>query len=144
MRQWKTTMESFYENNPWICKFPLPQFSKRERKDAKGGSWSWRMTTAGQCSHMWRAEPSCAEVFFVCCRTSSPLGTGDAAHAREWWKLLLLLCLWYTSTDFSFSVVVYTDTQRAQFLKLSSSKGNANINFVEAPPPTHPGMRFFW
>lgn len=50
-------------------------------------------------------------------------------------KVTASLCLWYTPADFLFPVLVYTDTQCAQFLKLSFSKGNANINFVEAHPP---------
>lgn len=58
-------------------------------------------------------------------------------------KVTASLCLRYMPTDFSFPVLVYTDTQCAQYLKLSFSKGNANINFVEAPPPTHPGTGFF-
>lgn len=53
---------------------------------------------------------------FLCCRTSSPLSTGHATYATL--TVLLLLCLQNLPTDFLLSVVVYTDTQCARFLKL--------------------------
>lgn len=89
----------------------------------------------------WKAESSCVEV---------SLSTAECPHCA----VLEMLhthgnsescCFsWYISADFSFSVVAYTDTQHAQFLKLSSSKRNANTNSVEAPPHTHSGTRFCW
>lgn len=48
---------------------------------------------------------------FLCCRTSLLLSTRHAMYARQQWKLLLLICLWYIPTDFLFPVVVCTDTQ---------------------------------
>lgn len=139
MKQQKTTMESFNENNPWICKFPLPRFKReKEREGYKGwiselkNDRCWTVQSLGESlgPAVLRFSLSAVE-----CPRHSVL---EMLHTRG--NSESCCFSWYLSTDFLFSVAAYTDTQHAQFLKLSSSKRNANTNFVEAPPRAHTGF----
>lgn len=135
-------MKSFYG----FVNFLSLKFKREKNKGRKGyKSWildseEWPLLdSAVTCKGL---SPAVQRFYFVSCRTSSPLIAGDAVHAWKQWKLLLLLCLWYIPTEFSFSVVVYTNTQHAQFLKLSLLRRMLILTLWRSHPPHTPAWDF--